>query len=254
VSERLFVIPSWLTPDNWRWPSVCEAEPLETERPGTERYMTHYQRLGVSPSAGQMAIHRAWRARVRLVHPDHATGAGDATRRTAASAELNVAYHTLSDPTRRAVYDLDLAQDQRSAPISEPTPSATRPGPTPQPAWSSYGATYARARPEFSRRVGAWLTARGLALAGQIRVLAPRGSAHFLGDAHGQWQLMAILAGLSLALGLLVGGLNGLSLFCALAMPLALIQVLVVRRWQGTPLGTVARLTWGLFRGVSPVR
>ena len=61
--------------------------------------MTHYEVLGVSPSAGSAEIKRAYRVQARRHHPD-VTGTDDA-----AMQALNQAWATLGDPVRRQAYD-----------------------------------------------------------------------------------------------------------------------------------------------------
>jgi hypothetical protein len=72
-----------------------------------------YAILGVSPTATPRTIIRAYRAQIRMVHPDHAIRdhETDRLRRTEASATLNVAYAVLRDPTKRTDYDLRRAHE-----------------------------------------------------------------------------------------------------------------------------------------------
>jgi DnaJ domain len=65
--------------------------------------VTHYERLGVKPSASLEDIRRAYRNLARAHHPD-ATGAGSGVD----MAAMNEAWRVLSDPARRAVYDASL--------------------------------------------------------------------------------------------------------------------------------------------------
>lgn len=75
---------------------------------------THYQTLGVDPSATQDQIRRAYRAAAKAHHPD-VNSADDAP---AKFARIAVAYEVLSDRRRRAAYDLSLSSppDRRPAP------------------------------------------------------------------------------------------------------------------------------------------
>ena len=70
--------------------------------------MTHYERLGVSPSASLEDIRRAYRNLARVHHPD-AAGA----RSGVEMAAVNEAWRVLSDPARRAVYDASLRAPRR---------------------------------------------------------------------------------------------------------------------------------------------
>jgi hypothetical protein len=70
---------------------------------------SHYQRLGVRPSASTEEIRAAYRALAQRLHPDRQ---GDATTAERALAErrmreINQAWAVLSDPARRRAYDLD---------------------------------------------------------------------------------------------------------------------------------------------------
>ena len=67
---------------------------------GTER--THYQILGVSAEASADEIRRAYRARMRAVHPDVNANVTDESQRI---TEINLAWKTLSSPQSRRAYD-----------------------------------------------------------------------------------------------------------------------------------------------------
>lgn len=76
---------------------------------------SHYEVLGVDPSADGDTIRAAYRRRARAVHPDagHARRGDDAPGRgvpdaAAEMAALNEAYRVLRDPARRVVYDRSL--------------------------------------------------------------------------------------------------------------------------------------------------
>jgi len=71
---------------------------------------THYQVLGVAPGATAVQIRDAHRQLARVLHPDRLSDATDAERRLAERRmrEVNVAWTTLSDPTRRTDYDRTL--------------------------------------------------------------------------------------------------------------------------------------------------
>ncbi len=80
--------------------------------------MTHYELLGVPPTAPVEEIQRAYRLLALRHHPDVAPGADPA-----AMAAINVAWDVLRDRARRQDYDRALG-----------TPSAPPPRPTP-PTW-----------------------------------------------------------------------------------------------------------------------
>ena len=62
---------------------------------------THYQTLGLQPTASAADIKKAYRKLARKHHPD-ISKASDATARMAA---VNAAHEVLSDPVQRAIYD-----------------------------------------------------------------------------------------------------------------------------------------------------
>lgn len=66
----------------------------------------HYQLLQVRRDASTAVIAAAYRRLMRDAHPDHGGDTSHATR-------LNVAYETLSDPSRRAKYDATLPAEGR---------------------------------------------------------------------------------------------------------------------------------------------
>ena len=67
---------------------------------GTKR--THYQVLGVSAEASTDEIRRAYRARMRTVHPDVNVNSTDKSQQI---TEINLAWKTLSSPQLRRAYD-----------------------------------------------------------------------------------------------------------------------------------------------------
>jgi curved DNA-binding protein CbpA len=82
---------------------------------------THYQVLGVRPTASADEVRRAHRQLAHLLHPDRLAQATSAERSLGERRmrEVNAAWTVLSDPTRRADYDRSLR--------------AARTGPTPPP-------------------------------------------------------------------------------------------------------------------------
>lgn len=67
-----------------------------------------YEMLQVSPSAEPETVHRVYRLLAQRYHPDN-TETGDDNR----FRQITEAYHVLSDPARRAQYDVTHAQARR---------------------------------------------------------------------------------------------------------------------------------------------
>ena len=72
--------------------------------------LNHYDLLGVEPTADLDAIRRAWRVKLRLLHPDIHQGASGEVQDEAERETLRVnrAWETLRDPEKRRTYDLQL--------------------------------------------------------------------------------------------------------------------------------------------------
>jgi hypothetical protein len=88
--------------------------------------VTHYEVLGVSPSASAAEIKQAYRLQARRHHPD-VGGVGDA-----AMQALNQAWATLGDPARRRAYDRALGVGVvRPAAAARPTAPPSPPSPPP---------------------------------------------------------------------------------------------------------------------------
>ena len=77
--------------------------------------MNLYEVLGVAQTAPPAEVRQAYVALARQHHPDRTGGDADAMR------AVNQAWATLSDPARRAEYDLSL-RVVRPAPVPEPPP------------------------------------------------------------------------------------------------------------------------------------
>lgn len=67
-----------------------------------DRYLDYYETLEVSPSAQPETIHRVYRLLAQLYHPDNSE-TGDALR----FSRVLEAYKILSDPEKRAAYDVE---------------------------------------------------------------------------------------------------------------------------------------------------
>ena len=61
---------------------------------------SHYHTLGITPAASDHEVREAYRAKMRVHHPDRGAVDGGAK-----AAELNAAYKCLSDPQERRRYD-----------------------------------------------------------------------------------------------------------------------------------------------------
>lgn len=94
--------------------------------------MTHYEVLGVAPDASAEEIHRAWREKVKRLHPDAHPNAPKAVRErlNRRVADVNAAYEALRDPVTRAAYDRSLRnwQQGEGSPATGP-PVWREPGP-----------------------------------------------------------------------------------------------------------------------------
>ncbi|MDX2271468.1 MAG: J domain-containing protein [Cyanobacteriota bacterium] len=89
---------------------------------------THYQRLGLLPSASSAMIRQAYRRLSKHYHPDtSALPPETAIRRF---QDLHEAYAVLSNPTQRAMYDATLWLRD---PLTPPIPSASTPHPLDSP-------------------------------------------------------------------------------------------------------------------------
>lgn len=68
----------------------------------TPKETAYYELLGVSPTATQAEIRKAYRLKALVLHPDRA---GNSKQSTEAFQHLKAVHEVLSDPERRAIYD-----------------------------------------------------------------------------------------------------------------------------------------------------
>ena len=87
---------------------------------------THYELLGLEPTADAETIKRAFRREIARYHPDKVVHLGAEFQEMAATraSELTVAYKTLTDDKLRAEYDAGLS---RTSPPNGPPPPAAAP-------------------------------------------------------------------------------------------------------------------------------
>ena len=94
-----------------------------TDGPGFPRSVSatppsHYDVLGVSDQATAVQIRQAYRTLARRYHPDRRGGAPSPEM-----AAINAAWHVLSDPARRAVYDAQRSPASVSRSAGAPMPT-----------------------------------------------------------------------------------------------------------------------------------
>ena len=97
---------------------------------------THYEILGLEPTAEADAIKKAFRREIARYHPDKVIHLGAEFQEMAATraAELTVAYKTLTDPGLRAEYNAGLAAGASPPHVPEtPGPDAVEDAAEPQP-------------------------------------------------------------------------------------------------------------------------
>ena len=80
---------------------------------------THYDLLGVSPSATQDEIRRAYHGLARRHHPDANPGQSDPSRRLK-MAEINAAWEVLGNPEKRRAYDRSIGAAPHAGPDPRP--------------------------------------------------------------------------------------------------------------------------------------
>ncbi|MGA9279204.1 J domain-containing protein [Ilumatobacter sp.] len=114
---------------------------------------SHYDVLGVAPDATATVIRESYRRLAREYHPDRTGGSaagGDKMH------DINAAYHVLSDPGRRAVYDAE----RRERPVWAAAEGGTSVGSDGQPG-------YRFAYPDGPARIP-W---RGLLVASAVAII-----------------------------------------------------------------------------------
>jgi CheY-like chemotaxis protein len=102
-----------LQPSSLMGLSVHELRARLTERARQNKKLNHFELLGVSKSAGDAEVRRAYFSLVRDVHRDRLPGNAPADARALAEqieGALTGAYEALKDPTRRASYESALEQ------------------------------------------------------------------------------------------------------------------------------------------------
>jgi len=85
----------------------------------TNEQPDHYNVLGVRPNAGPAEIAHAYRAQLRLHHPDTRMSVSDApaVHADATLQRILAAYSVLRDPVSRADYDRERNRHRRPLPV-----------------------------------------------------------------------------------------------------------------------------------------
>ncbi|KAK1554939.1 hypothetical protein Q3G72_019473 [Acer saccharum] len=111
--------------------ATCESSTAERTRRSTYNTSRHisspaslYEVLGIQMGATSQEIKAAYRRLARVLHPDVAAATRQNDDNTAFEfMKVHEAYETLSDPEKRAVYDLSLFRQRR--PVSSPFAMST---------------------------------------------------------------------------------------------------------------------------------
>ena len=92
---------------------------------------THYDLLGVEPTADFETIKKAFRREIARYHPDKVAHLGQEFQEMASerAAELTAAYKALTDPETRADYDAGLGSSPVATPSRPSTGAASAPAP-----------------------------------------------------------------------------------------------------------------------------
>ena len=121
--------------------------------------MTHYERLGVVPTALRPEVRAAYRQAARHAHPDRN---GDAS--ATVMAAVNEAWRVLGDSDRRQRYDAELANRGMPAGAPATAPWECRPDAAPEASERAVAAAYGPARIP-------WRFMLGMAFAGVLIVV-----------------------------------------------------------------------------------
>lgn len=91
---------------------------------------SHYDVLGVTPTATTEEVEQAYKALLRQLHPDRAEDERDRERRDRESRRIAEAMHTLTDPVARHRYDAELVEaEARTTPSGAEAPHTPEPDP-----------------------------------------------------------------------------------------------------------------------------
>ncbi len=205
----------------------------------------HYATLGVPSAASAAEIDRAYRARIRRVHPDLGTDPTDRARRTALAARLNAAAGVLRDPARRAAYDLARERATLRAAGAAASCRSRAPSSVP-PAAPSPRRPSAAAPPAAG---GASRPGRAPAMPDPRRRSVRQPLAWLCCDRVGQWVVLLVVAtcvaGLSPAFG--VAAPDGPAFVARMTGGWLVLGALLTRNLDN-PLGDLVRATARLAR------
>lgn len=200
---------------------------------------TLFDELGVPDGADAETCRRAWRERVRAIHPDLVSDPTERAKRTAEIARLNAAKDTIVDPNRRAAYLMDIDQARRkAAPAPRPAPAPSAPT-----ASAPFSTPFARTVPPMHTD---GVRTHGQRGAAQTLPGAPfsaeRLGAYLTIDPAGRWFGVgaALVFGLLLRSWQATGG--GLEIAIAPVILLTIFQAIEARSPLDIPAATLLRL------------
>jgi hypothetical protein len=119
--------------------------------------MTHYELLGVTATADQAHIRRAFIVLSRRNHPDLGSN-GERHQRTARMSQINTAYAVLRDPAKRAAYDLSL-HSVKTSPAPDASSSASAPAPSAKAQKAAPGPTHSDFERQLHNGLGRFMRA-----------------------------------------------------------------------------------------------